>query len=59
MTGLCDRLRVAPSKEAIESLLSEGKTFTFASKATQRRWGRLATKRQLELDAPKPQPKKK
>lgn len=56
MTGLCDRLKAAPSKEAIESLLSEGKSFHFASGVTQRRWKRLATKRQLELDAP---PKKK
>lgn len=52
MTGLCEQIKTAPSREVIESLIAEGSGFKYASNVTKRRWGRLAVKRVMELTAP-------
>jgi len=55
--GLCERIRKAASADEIESLLSEGAKFEYASVTTRTRWTRCAERRKRELLAP-PKPEK-
>lgn len=53
MTGICDRIKVAPSKAVIDALIMEAAGFKYASAVTRRRWVTLAKRRLGELENPK------